>query len=682
MVDFRPGGIDFMAYTHDHPRPTVSVIIPVYNKLDLTRVCIESLHTHPVEPGFEIIVVDNGSTDGTTEWLREQQEAKRLRSVLSGENLGFADGCNAGAAVARGKYLLFLNNDMEVKPSWLDPLVTTLDHDPQVGVVGAKLLFPDGTIQHGGVALVEVHADRVTFGGIHLSYQKSGSDPAANRAQQMQVVTGACLAIRPEVFAAAGGFDAEYWNGNEDVDLCLKVKQAGWKVVYRPECEIIHYESQSGTQRWTKVEHNLQIFMKRWHGVAGPDFIRDQDGKFIATPDNKISPYIQPRLRLGEPEPSRWRASVVVLVWNALDYVRRCADSLLQHTGDDCELIFVDNGSEMDTLKYLSELDGKHERVRVIFNGENRGFAAGNNVGIAASRGRYICLLNSDTVVTAGWLDRLIAAAESGAGVGLAGPVTNSITGGQKLDQVGYDQDSLEGLDDFAATHASTCAGGAEQALWLVGYCLLIKREVVEKIGGLDEGFGRGNYEDTDYCLRAFLAGYSSVVARDSFVHHYGSRSFIAGGVDYDRELDEKFQIFRKKWDLEPTARQTGNLNLKQLIDDGFLPGLHFHPLPLSTRVEVLPLPSWEADRWTEKAERFYALGRLDKAERMLRAVLAGRPDHDRAANDLAVIVWQADSAGKGRDEAVDILAGILARDPNNTDARWNLEQMEEPVGV
>ena len=676
-----------MAYTHEHPRPDVSVIIPVFNKLELTRVCIESLHDQPVEPGFEIIVVDNGSTDGTTGWLEQQQEQKRLRAVLSGENMGFAKGCNAGAAVARGRYLLFLNNDMEVKPHWLDPLVTTLDHDPSVGVVGAKLLFPDGTIQHGGVAVIEARKERVTFGGIHLSYQKPSSDPAANRAQQMQVVTGACLAIRPEIFQQTGGFDPEYWNGNEDVDLCLKARQAGWKVVYRPECEIIHYESQSGVQRWAKVEHNLQVFMRKWHGVAKPDFICDMDGRFTPTPDNQIGPYIQPRLRLGgrlegEPEQSPFTTSVVVLVWNALDYVKRCADSLLEHTGEDCELIFVDNGSDAPARAWLRELEATHARVRVIRNEENLGFAAGNNIGIAAARGRYICLLNSDTVVTDGWLDSLIAAVESDAGVGLAGPVTNSITGGQKLEAVPYDEDTLEGLADFAAARARKHAAGREQALWLVGFCVLIKREVIEKIGGLDEGFGRGNYEDTDFCLRAFLAGYSSLVAKDSFVHHFGSRSFAEGQVDYDRELDEKFQIFRAKWDLEATARNTGNLNLKQLIDDGFLPGLHFHHLPQSPRVEVLPLARWEADRWTDKAERFYAAGRLDKAERMLRAVLSSMPDHDRAANDLAVIRWQRDPEGQGREEAVDILAGILARDPNNADARWNLEQMEEPACV
>ncbi len=672
-----------MAYTHDHPRPVASIIMPVFNKLDLTKTCIASLHEHPTEASFEIIVVDNGSTDGSTEWLEAQQKNHKLRAVISGENLGFAKGCNAGAAVARGKYLLFLNNDMEVTSGWLDPLTGTLDHDPSVGVVGAKLLFPDGTIQHGGVAMVEVQDDENSFGGIHLSYKKPSDDPPANRAQEMQVVTGACLLIRREIFTKAAGFDTGYWNGNEDVDLCLKAVREGWKVVYRPECEIIHYESQSGPERWAKVEHNLRRLMSKWYGVAKADFIRDTNRNFIPTPDNMISPYTQPRLKLGDKwETSSYQTSVVVLTWNALEYVRKCAVSLLEYTGRDCELIFVDNGSDQETLEFLAELAEDHNRVRVICNGENLGFAAGNNIGIAAARGRYICLLNSDTVVTENWLERLITTAESSKRIGLVGPVTNSITGGQKLDQVDYDQDTLVGLADFATSLAAQQTGIVEQALWVVGFCVLIKREVIEKIGGLDEGFGRGNYEDTDFCLRAFLAGYTATVAKDSFVHHFGSRSFIAGGVDYDHELDEKFQIFRQKWDLEPTARQTGNLNLQQLIDDGFVPALHFHPLPASANVEVLPLQRWEADRWVTKAEQYYAAEKLTKAAAMLRAVLAGCPDHDRAANDLAVICWQEDPDGEGRREAVDILATILARDPRNEDARWNLQQMEEPVGV
>ena len=116
----------------------VSIVIPVFNKLELTRACLASLRAH-TEPGAcEIIVVDNGSTDGSTEWLREREQAGELRLLAPGENLGFARGCNLGAQASVGRYLLFLNNDTEVTPGWLEPLVDTLDRDATVGAVGVE----------------------------------------------------------------------------------------------------------------------------------------------------------------------------------------------------------------------------------------------------------------------------------------------------------------------------------------------------------------------------------------------------------------------------------------------------------------------------------------------------------------------------------------------------------------
>ena len=121
-------------------------------------------------------------------------------------------------------------------------------------------------------------------------------------------------------------------------------------------------------------------------------------------------------------------------------------------------------------------------------------------------------LLNSDTVVTAGWLDRLLRPALADPRVGLVGPVTNNVTGVQKLARGGLrPAHAWQGLDAFAARHAAEHAGTSAPALWIVGFCLLIRREVVERLGGLDEIFGQGNYEDTDYCLRAFLAGFRAV---------------------------------------------------------------------------------------------------------------------------------------------------------------------------
>jgi len=659
-------------------RPDVSIIMPVFNKLPLTEPCVESIHRQGAACTFEIVVVDNGSTDGTPQWLAEQERAGRLRSVANPDNLGFARGCNLGAAHARGRYLLFLNNDMEVTPGWLEPLVATLDQDPEAGIVGARLLFADETIQHGGVALVQVTKDGWThIGGLHLSYQMPSDHQGARNAQYMQVVTGACLLIRPEVFAAVGGFDERYWNGNEDVDLCLKARELGWDVVYRGESVVYHYESQSGPERFSQVQENVKLFNRLWFGRAKPDYVQSPDGKFAPTADNQIRTYAAPRLLHRDRAPAEDpRASVIVLTWNALPHTRRCVASLLEHTDPRHELIFVDNGSSDGTVEWLGQLARCQPRVQVILNDANLGFAAGNNRGLAAARGDFLVLLNSDTVVTPGWLERLLQPALDDPRVGLVGPFTNNVTGVQKLAQVGYDQRTLAGLDRFAAEHAAAHAGQVAHALWLVGFCLLIRRGVLERLGGLDEIFGQGNYEDTDYCLRAFLAGYRTVLAKDCFVHHVGSASFDAGGVDYRRQLDGNFEIFRRKWRLDADARGAGQFNLAGIIKSGMVAPLHFRPLPASRHHRLLPLPAWEEAAWLGRGEEAFAAGELDEAEMWFRAVLGLAPGSARAANDLAVTLWRRDPSGGGSEEAVRLLEAVLARDPANEDARWNLAEI------
>ncbi len=658
------------------PGPDVSVVIPVFNKLELTRVCVDSLLKQGAAATFEIIVVDNGSSDGSRQWLAQQEAQGRLRLVVNPENLGFSRGCNVGAAAARGRYILFLNNDMEALENWLDPMVDTLDRDPEVGIAGAKLLFADNTVQHGGVALVQFDDPAGTIGGIHLGYRKPTSAGNTGRPQYQQIVTGACLLIRPEVLAACGGFDEGYWNGNEDVDLCLKAGQLGWKVVYRPESVIYHYESQSGAERWTRTDENIRRFNEIWKGVARPDFIHKGGEDFESTGENRIRSYVTPQLALKRTEGDEGPVvSVIVLTWNALEYTRRCARSLLRHTDPRHELIFVDNGSRQDTLDYLADLERGHPQVKVIRNGRNLGFAAGNNVGIAASRGHHVCLLNSDTVVTEGWLDALVAAAEADDKVGVVGPVTNSISGDQKLPAVDYDQDSLEGLAEFAARRGAEHAGQIRPALMVVGFCMLIKKGLLERIGGLDEGFGQGNYEDTDFCLRTVLAGFNAVVALDSFVHHFGSRSFVDGKVDYARQIDEKQRIFRRKWNLPGATGGVNTLNLEQLLMLGYMPPLHFHPLPEGPGVTVHPLPAWEEARWIQLGEAFFGKGRGQKAVRIFRAVLERNPASSLAANNLACALWQTEGDG-ARQEAVQVLRTLLQRDPQNEDARWNLQEM------
>jgi GT2 family glycosyltransferase/2-polyprenyl-3-methyl-5-hydroxy-6-metoxy-1,4-benzoquinol methylase len=241
------------------------------------------------------------------------------------------------------------------------------------------------------------------------------------------------------------------------------------------------------------------------------------------------------------PIPEQGLTSVVIVTHNQLAYTRLCVGSLLEHTDGPYELIFVDNASTDGTVDYLRALEG----ATVISNGENRGFPAAANQGIRAATGAQVLLLNNDTVVTTGWLRRLLDALYRDSRIGLVGPCSNCVSGPQQV-QVGYD--ALEGVDGFAWDWGKAHDGRTEETDRLVGFCLLFRRELVERIGPLDERFGVGCFEDDDFTLRARRAGYRAVIARDAFVHHFGGRTFTGSGVDFAALMRENESLFREKW--------------------------------------------------------------------------------------------------------------------------------------
>ena len=155
--------------------PQVSIIIPAFNNLALTRQCLEAVRKTADPVPAEIIVVDNGSTDGTSAYLLQEQEAGHLQAIINSENLGFAKACNQGARAAAGHYIVFLNNDTIAQPHWLEEMVHVAESDTNIGIVGSKLLFPDGTIQHAGVV---VSASKLPY---HIYRGCPGDLPAFSR---------------------------------------------------------------------------------------------------------------------------------------------------------------------------------------------------------------------------------------------------------------------------------------------------------------------------------------------------------------------------------------------------------------------------------------------------------------------------------------------------------------------
>ena len=236
--------------------PRVSILIPTFNNLPLTRQCLQSVR-ETTAPPHEIIVVDNASSDGTVEFLREEEAAGRLSVIYNRQNLGFARACNQGALAAQGHHLVFLNNDTRPTAGWLEALLSAAKSDA-VGIVGAKLLYPDGRVQHAGIEFINGVPD-------HVHRHAAAGAPEVNQPREFDMITGACLLISKPLFQKLGGFDEIYQNGVEDVDLCLRARRAGFKVLYEPGAVVYHHEGQS-VGRFSHVTPNLQLFFERWKG--------------------------------------------------------------------------------------------------------------------------------------------------------------------------------------------------------------------------------------------------------------------------------------------------------------------------------------------------------------------------------------------------------------------------------
>jgi GT2 family glycosyltransferase/glycosyltransferase involved in cell wall biosynthesis len=253
--------------------PRASIIVPAYGKRELTERCLASLdHALGDRLGgeIELVLVDNASPDSTLELFA--QWAPRATVVALPRNLNFAGGVNAGARASRGAVLVVVSTDMEIGPGAIDALVQEAEK-PGVGMVGARMCYPDGRLQHGGVAWRRASSGVIPF---HLFHYEPGELPFARATLDVPGVTGGCIAVPADIFALVGGFDEGYVNGWEDADLCLQIRSAGASIRYRGDVDIIHHEG--GTSGASYNSHqNLRLFVSRWGALLTDDapFMRD-----------------------------------------------------------------------------------------------------------------------------------------------------------------------------------------------------------------------------------------------------------------------------------------------------------------------------------------------------------------------------------------------------------------------
>ena len=262
--------------------------------------------------------------------------------------------------------------------------------------------------------------------------------------------------------------------------------------------------------------------------------------------------------------------SIVILNSNGRKDVEACLDSIARNTQESHEVIVLDNGSTDGSLDYLRNRND----IFLVESSINIGVAPGRARAMACARGKHIVLLDNDTVVTSDWITKFLAHIDAEGSIGIVGPRSNYVSGTQVVHEAKYDD--VAGLEEFARKWYETHRNQLTVTVRLVGFCMFIRREVLDKIGSIDASFGKFGFEDDDYTIRANIAGFKTVIADDVFIHHSGGPQG-RGNSQYNTLLMEAWKRFKEKWGI-PMETLYGPTGEAQVISGPFDTSKHFIP--------------------------------------------------------------------------------------------------------
>ncbi len=272
----------------------------------------------------------------------------------------------------------------------------------------------------------------------------------------------------------------------------------------------------------------------------------------------------------GQPGPQTDLLSIVMPVWTGGEITKQALQAILDHTHRPLEIIIIDNGSDTEARAAIDDFLRLHPATaRVIHNETNKGYPAACNQGLQVSQGRYQVLMNNDVLVTPYWASRMMAAFSLDAGIGAVGPRTNYVYSAQLVRDCNYTGATL---NEWAERWHAINAGTLRTTTKLIGFLMMIRREMLDRIGGFDLVFGLGNYDDDDYCLRARLAGYQLLIADDVFVHHYGSLSFNKNPATFSELLAKNREVFASKWGIDLQCPSEQVISLDRVQNNLYIP--------------------------------------------------------------------------------------------------------------
>ena len=423
----------------------LSVVVVTWNRLDMVRKCIESVLSTTPEP-FELIVVDNGSTDGTAEWLEERLTGENALVVKLGRNFGKGVAANKGFERVRGKYICYLDGDIVLPEGWYEEVKSAYEELSSPGWL--SLLYEDSAVD-----------ERYLRGRIY----------------EMPTVCGGMTFIRRDVLEALGGFRTDRLYGYVDIEYMERARLKGLTVGFvKSDRRLVHLG-----------KHDTPSY---------------RAAKLLAKRSMRQLPAVVP----GPVE-------IVVVRYNLFDVEQQCIESVLEHTRWPYRLTVVDNYE-------------RKERLGVLWN-----------EFIGKSKCDFVCLLNSDCIVTEGWLERLVTTFSFDKRIAVVGPSTNMCATQQRI----MVELPPERAHDYAKEVAERFRG-QWTTCELSGFCYLLRKDVWEELGGFSPEF-RFYGQESEFNWRVRQAGFWTVWRKDAFVYHIGRASVMAaverGEFDYAAEV-------------------------------------------------------------------------------------------------------------------------------------------------
>jgi len=495
-----------------------SVIIPTYNRPDKLKVAINSVFEQTYK-NFEIIVVNDAGDD--IQSVIDNYDKSFIKYIRLDNNRGLANARNVGLEYVTGNLVCFLDDDDNFLPNHFKIILDNIDNN-------SKIYYTDAYR-----STYKYYNDDYWLISRYVPYS---IDFDKNKLLIANISPFNCFVFFEELFKEHK-FNPEF-KVLEDWEFLLRLSQE-------------HY-----FKHIKEITANVNLIIgKESLTTTKQELFKKTRDKIYAEYSNQIKE-ITNRQEIINYFNNIWQqdfsptfplVSIIVLTYNNRKFTEQFLASLQGSTNVIFELIVVDNNSADGTRELLNNIKKNNpDIVKIILNNENLGFPKAINQALKIAKGQYVLIANNDIVVTQFWLEKMVKLAEKDKRNGIIGVLSNEVSGIQKV-EVNYI--TLDQMKIFADDISKRFKGQSIEFPRITFLCTLLKRELIEKLGALDERFSPGNFEDDDYCIRALLAGYKCLVAKDVFIHHFGSKSFTSEGKNKYLDLLEKNrQKFIEKW--------------------------------------------------------------------------------------------------------------------------------------